>query len=455
MPISKNKPLWSRSDISSENKSSLKKILSISIPAAFKHLLDMLQVLIDLVMVGSLGVAALASIGLGLQFLMVLNVIMTVYVVGGGAVIARHIGSGRLHRANIVFFNLFILALLLSLFALLVGYIWAEQFYLWMGTGAEVARVGETYFATLSLGMPFIFLDALFFNVLSAAGKTQASLYIKIVSAGLNIFLNYTFIFGHFGFEAMGIHGAAIATVISYGFNVFVYALLISRDSSLLRFYLYFSMASLRSVFKIGVPASLERFISVASFMVFVMVITKYGTEALAGYQVGLRIEGLAFMPGFGFSIAAMALVGQSLGAKKPLFAHNDAITITKIAAAFMGFVGIFLVLFPEFFCAFFTQDEKTIELASIYLQLVGLSQVPLAVAFVLSGALRGAGATKTTLKINVGSLLFLRVLPSIYISTISNDIFWIYIVMVAETFIKGGIFWYVFSQGRWKSLKI
>lgn len=455
MPISQNKPRRSPSDISLKSKSSLSKILSISIPAAFKHLLDMLQVLIDLIMVGSLGVAALAAIGLGLQFIMVLNVVMTLYVVGGNAVISRHIGSGRLHRANIVFFNLLILALLLSLFAMLVGYIGAEHFYIWMGTGGDVAKLGALYFGTLSLGMPLIFLDALFFNALSAASKTQASLYIKIASAMLNILLNYMLIFGHFGFDAMGIKGAAIATIISYGFNVLVYFILISKASSVLHFYAYFSLASMKSIFKIGIPASLERLISVGSFMIFVLVITKYGTEALAGYQVGLRVEGLAFMPGFGFSIAAMALVGQSLGAKNSELANHEAITVTKIAAGFMGFVGLFLIFVPEFFCQFFTQDAKTIELASLYLRLVGISQVPLAVVFVLSGALRGAGATKTTLKINVGSMFVLRVLPALYVSTITDDIFWIYIVMITETFIKGGLFWYVFSKGNWKSIKI
>lgn len=415
----------------------------------------MVQILIDLIMVGSLGVAALAAIGLGMQFVMVLNVIMTLYVVGGNAVIARYIGSKRFHRANIAFFNLILLALVFSLFTLVFGYTLAENFYLWMGTGPEVAGLGKVYLQVLCLGMPLIFLDALFFNALSAAGKTQASLYIKIASALLNVFLNYTFIFGHFGFEAMGIEGAAIATVISYGFNVLAYLILLSQKSSVLRFYVYFSLESLKSVFKIGLPAGIERLISVVSFMFFVMVITSFGTEALAGYQVGLRIEGIAFMPGFGFSIAAMALVGQSLGAKNSALAHNEAIVVTKIAAGFMGFVGLFLIFIPEFFCQFFTQDTKTIELASIYLQLVGISQIPLAVSFVLSGALRGAGATKTTLNINVSSLILLRVLPSIYVSTISNDIFWVYLVMITETFIKGGIFWYVFAQGKWKNIKI
>ena len=415
----------------------------------------MLQVLIDLLMVGSLGVAALAAIGLGLQFVMVLNVVMTVYVVGGNAVIARHIGSGRFHRANIAFFNLLLMALVLSAFSLVVGYLGAQQFYLWMGTSLEVAGFGELYFGTLCLGMPLIFVDALFFNALSAAGKTSVSLYIKIISALLNIFLNYTLIFGNFGFEAMGIQGAAVATVISYAFNVAVYFYLVSRASCSLHFYAYFCIESIKSILKIGIPAVIERFISVGSFMVFVMVLTKYGTEALAGYQVGLRIEGIAFMPGFGFSIAAMALVGQSLGAKNSDLAQSEALTVVKIAAGFMGFIGVFLVWIPEFFCRFFTQDEMTIELASLYLRLVGLSQVPLAIVFVLSGAMRGAGDTRATLKINVGSLVLLRVLPSVYVSTITDDIFWIYLIMITETFIKGGLFWYVFSLGKWKNIKL
>ena len=415
----------------------------------------MIQVIIDLLMVGSLGVFALAAVGLGLQFVMVLNAVMNLYVIGGNAVIARYVGAGRFHRANIAFFNLLLLALGLSLVSLFVGLWGAQDFYLWMGSVDEVAKMGERYFGTLCLGMPLIFLDALFFNALSAAGKTKASLFIKIASAMLNVFLNYVLIFGHFGFELMGVQGAAIATIISYGFNVFIYALLVYRPQSALRFYAYFSWQTMRKILKIGLPASVERLLSVGSFMAFVMVITHFGTVALAGYQVGLRIEGIAFMPGFGFSIAAMALVGQNLGAKNPQLAFDEAKTIVKIAASFMGFIGLFLIFVPEFFCQFFTDDAKTIELASIYLQLVGISQIPLATVFVLSGALRGAGATKETFKLNVGSLIFLRLLPSIYVSTITNDIFWIYIVMIAETFIKGGLFWVVFKKGTWQKIRI
>ena len=114
-------------------------------------------------------------------------------------------------------------------------------------------------------------------------------------------------------------------------------------------------------------------------------------------------------MPGFGFAVASMALVGQNLGAGNKDKAFNMGIISGRIAYVFMGSVGIVLITFPEYLVGFFTRDMATIAVASKYLILVGLAQIPLAIMFVYSSPLRGAGATKITLKINVLSLWFLR----------------------------------------------
>ena len=120
-----------------------------------------------------------------------------------------------------------------------------------------------------------------------------------------------------------------------------------------------------------------------------------------------------------------------------------------------MGLLGVVLALFPAFFISFFTQDIVTIEAASIYLQLVGISQVPLAMTFVINGALRGAGATKTALKVNVSSLWLLRVIPSLILYYLGFELIWIFIAMTVETFIKGGIFWFIFKQRKWQQLTV
>jgi len=432
-----------------------RKVFSIAIPAALKHLVDILQILIDMLMVGMVSVSALAAVGMSMQFMMIINVLMTLYVVGGNALISRFIGQRRKRRASALLYSLGVFALFLSVFVTAGGYFGSEYFYTWMGAQADVVEQGTLYFKIISLGIFVIFIDTLLYNALSVAGDTKNSLYIKLVSAAINAFLNYVFIFGHYGFDAMGIEGAAYATVIAYCFNIFAYVILLKKPSSKLNIIPIIRIKDMIRVWNVGWSAALERGISSISFLFFVAIIAAYGTAELAGYQVGLRIEGIAFMPGFGFAIAATALVGQSLGAQDKERAYNMGIISGRIAYVFMGSVGVVLIFFPQFLVGFFTKDMATIAVASYYLILVGLAQIPLAIMFVYSGALRGAGATKITLKISVLSLWLFRLIPSYIAYKMGYGIVAIFVIMNVETLIKGVAYMYIYKKRLWLDTKV
>jgi len=408
-----------------------------------------------MLMVGMVSVSALAAVGMSMQFMMIINVFMTLYVVGGNALISRFIGQGRKKRASSLLYSLGVFAVILSVFVTIGGYMGSEAIYKIMGAEAEVVEQGSLYFQILSLGIVVIFIDNLLYNALSAAGDTKSSLYIKLFSACVNAFLNYVLIFGHYGFEAMGIEGAAYATVIAYCFNVIAYYILLKKPHSKLNLIPIIRISDLKRVWNVGWSAALDRGISSLSFLVFVSIITAYGTAELAGYQVGLRIEGIAFMPGFGFAIAAMALVGQNIGSNNKEKAYKMGVISGRIAYIFMGSIGFLLVLFPEYLVSFFTKDKATIIVASYYLILVGLAQIPLAIMFVYSGALRGAGATKTTLKINVFSLWVFRVIPSYIAYKMGFGVIAIFIIMNIETLIKGIIYWRIYTKRRWLNIKV
>jgi putative MATE family efflux protein len=408
-----------------------------------------------MLMVGVISTAALAAVGMSMQFMMVINVLMTLYVVGGNALISRFIGQGRKRRASALLYSLVIFAIFLSIFVSVGGYFGSGFLYTIMGAQGDVVEQGELYFKILSLGLVVIFIDNLLYNALSAAGDTKSSLYIKLISAGLNAGLNYVLIFGHFGFDAMGIEGAAYATIIAYIFNTVAYYILIKKMNSKLDFLPIIRVKDLIRAWHIGWSAALDRGISSLSFLVFVSIITAYGTAELAGYQVGLRIEGIAFMPGFGFAIAAMALVGQNIGAKHFDKAYNMGVISGRIAYVFMGSVGFFLIVFPEYLVSFFTKDILTIAVASKYLILVGLAQIPLAIMFVYSAALRGAGATKVTLYINVFSLWVFRVIPSFIAYKLGYSVTAIFVIMNIETLIKGIIYWYIYQKRTWLYTKV
>ena len=432
-----------------------KSVLHLAVPAALKHLLDIAQMLIDMLMVGFISFQAVAAVGISMQFMMMVNVLMTLYVVGSNAMISRLIGQRRIHRASSLLYTTALFAIMFSVPVSIVGNIYSSDFYMWMGASAEIVKEGGTYFGVITTFIVVLFLDNLLFNALSAAGDTKSSLYIKIISALLNLCLNYILIFGHAGFEARGIEGAAIATILAYTFNVLAYLFLFYRQNIPLHVIPRINTIDFIKALHIGYPAAIERFISSTSFLLFVSIITSYGSFSIAGYQIGLRIEGLAFMPGFGFAVASMALVGQSLGAKNSDLAYDSAKLSAQYAMMFMGSMGVMMFIFSQELASLFTKDIQTIEEASLYLKLVGISQIPLALVFVLSASLRGAGATKITLKVNVLSLWLLRVIPSYIAHKLGYSILAIYIIMTIETFIKGGVFWYLFQKKAWLHVKL
>jgi len=415
----------------------------------------MLQVITDLVMVGRISAFAVAAVGLGLQSLMLVFAILTVLHIGTSALLSRFVGAGQMFRASVGLSTLLRFALLLSLPMMLLWYIVASNVYVWFGTAPEVIALGEDYVQMLTWMLPFVFVKLVFVTALNASGDTKTPMKVKIASIILNVFLNYLFIFGNLGFPELGVLGAAVGTVIVNMLELIVYVVLYLRRKMPYTPAWYHSRSLLKRALKVGIPASFERTLTFSSFMLFTLVIAHYGTEILAGYQIGLRVEGLAFMPGIGFTIAAMALMGQGLGAKKPEQSREDVLLVLKYTVGFMFFLSFFMIFIPEKIVWFFTDDAQTIEEASLYLRIVGFSQIPLAFNFVLSGALRGAGDTQRTLKINLTSLWFVRIIPAFVLTWYFDNILFVYLAMISDTFVKAIWLWKTFNKGEWQKIKI
>ncbi|KIM10601.1 MAG: hypothetical protein KU37_09930 [Sulfuricurvum sp. PC08-66] len=397
-------------------------------------------------MVSPLGVDALAAVGLGLQFTMLLGVVMVIYSVGGSILIARYRGSGRLYRANAVLYMSLLLALGLSLVMTLLLYPFAGVLYEWMYATPNVAAQGVAYWGVILLFLPLLFIDTLFFSYFSSMGNTLTPLIIKILATFANVVLNYALIFGHWGAPQMGVAGAAWATVIALAITLLLYALFFWRQKGY--FFVPLWRANLfRALLQLGVPAMVERAIGSLSFMFFVAIIASYSTYALAAYQLGLRIEGMAYMIGIGFSVASTTLVGHALGAKTVDVAYRLAIHTAKLAALLMGLEGMILLFFPEWLLGFFTTEAVVIEEGALYLRMVGISQIPLAMMFVLSASLRTFGAVKLALYISLGSLWIFRIIPAYIVSYVGGEIVWVYVAMTVETFIKGYLFYYFFRR--------
>ena len=437
------------------DKAKHKKILSISLPAAFNSMLDMLQVVTDLIMVGTISAFAVAAVGVGLQSLMLIFALLTFFQVGTNALISRFKGAGKMSQASLALSTLWQFAFFVSMIVVPLWYFGSAGLYSWYDTAPEVKKLGTAYVQVLTFMMPFIFMKLVFITALNATGDTKTPLYVKLFSIILNVGLNYLLIFGHFGFPELGVMGAGVATVLVNILELLVYIFLYVKGKTPFKPMVRFSKNIFRRALKVGLPASFERTLTMGSFTFFTATIASYGTEVLAGYQIGLRVEGIAFMPGIGFTIAAMALMGQGLGAKKPEQSREDVLLVMKYAIGLMFFLSFFMIFTPEMIVQFFTNDIQTIKEASLYLKIVGLSQIPLAISFVLSGALRGAGDSRRTLKISLTSLWLVRIIPAIVLTWYFKDVIWVYIAMISDTFVKAFFMWRAFNQGKWQKIKV
>ncbi|RUM47301.1 MAG: MATE family efflux transporter [Hydrogenothermus sp.] len=426
-----------------------KKIFAIALPAALNNFLDMLQILVDMLFIGRISPQAIAGVGLSMQLIGFLYAFITIFSVGTNSVIAQFVGAKRINNAKVTTFTNAIVSLIFSIPFTIFLFLFSKLFFSTFTDDEIVLNLSSDYMKVISLSVPFLFIGAVFVSTSNGYGDTKTPLIIGIVGNIINTILDYLLIFGNFGFPRLEVVGAAVATTIAYVSEVVIYLVLIYKRQ-IIGILPLFNKKVLKKTLQIGIPSSLERIIIYSSFMFFVWVISQYGVYTLAGYQIGLRIEGLAFMPGFGFAIAAMTLVGQSIGEKNILKAKKLGLKTAYISAFIMQTAGVFIFLFSDNLANIFTNDPKTIKEASLYLKVVAISQFPLAIDFVLSGALRGAGASKISLAVNTLCLWIFRLIPAFIITITLKDLFLVYLIMVIETFIKGFVIWYIFAKNKW-----
>lgn len=435
-------------------------ILELAWPAILGNLFQTIVSMVDLVMVGRLGAVAVASVGLGGQMLWFLNALIVAVTVGTTALVARFIGAKKKKDAEHVLVQSLVLVLPISFALTGFWYIAAEKFLLLIGASHEVAELGSTYIRIVFLSTPCIFLIFNSEGALRGAGDTKTPMKVGATMNLINVVLNYALIFGKFGFPALGVKGAGIATATAFVWASLTYVIIFFSGRFVLTIPrkdgFSFDMGTIKRILRIGIPTGIQRITMSGSMIFYVSIIAGFGTTALAAHQIGLRVESLSYMPGFGFAVAATTLVGQNLGAKNPQKAEESGWEAAKLCATFMGIMGLFMILFPKPMAHLFVSDTEVIDLAAWYLRIVAISEPPLALIFTLAGGLRGAGETRSPLYISVFGLWIFRIPLAYFLGVFLG---WgavgAWTAMTIDTFVRGGLYVYQFRKGKWKEVRV
>lgn len=434
-------------------------IFHLAWPVILANFLQTFTTTVDVLMVGRLGPVAVASLALGSQLLFLAFSTMLALSAGTVAVVARHIGSQETQKASQALKGSLILGIILSIPLTLVGVAFPEQMLRIFRPEEAVVQVGASYIGTVFLGIPFLFTSFLSAAALRGAGDMKTPLYVGGLVNLVNFTINYTLIFGNFGFPALGVQGAAVGTATSYGIGSVLYLTLFLRGRRTLSLRVpgpLWDGEMIRRVLRVGYPAALEQLLLQIGFTIWILFIVGFGTAALAAHQIGARIQFLIFLPGLGFAMAATTLVGQSLGAKDPHQAEKSGWESVKLAVLTMGALALITFTFAEQLARFFIDDREVVALAVTWIRLYSVGIPAFALYFTVSGALRGAGDTRWPLYTSAMGVLAIR-LPLSYILGYVTPLalLGVWGSMVLEYYIRAAVILARYRTGAWKTITV
>ena len=428
-------------------------------PIVGLNVLSVVTLAVDTAMCGRLVDAeeALTALGFAGQLIFLLMVVMLGLTVGTVAFIARAHGSGGSERINHVLHQSILLTYIVSIAVAIIGNLGAGTVMGWLGADATVTELGVGYLRPLLTFTVFFYLNMLFAAALRAVGNTMLPFMIALVSNLLNIVLNYGFILGRLGLPALGVRGAAWGTVISQAVAVILMVLILRRGAVHgVRARVHLARIDrplANDLFRVGAPAALDMLVLNVAFLSVVGMLARVAQVAVAAHGVGLRVQSLAFVPGFGVSQAIGAMVGNALGAGDEGEARQVVRGGMVLSTAIMTVLGLSIVFGAEPIIAIFDIDPAT-ELGRysiLWMRILGLGMPIVGVHIALIGMLRGAGATNTSLMINIVGTMLIQVPLSWFLGFVVGwGAFGIWVAVPISFVVRLGLGVLAYRQGAW-----
>jgi len=433
-----------------------RSVLDLAWPVIVANFLQVLATTIDLVMVGRIGVAEIAAVGIGGNLVFFTFTVMIGITSGTIALVARAVGAKNPKEADHFLFQSLITGALLSIPLVLVGVFFARQIVAPFSPTGEILGLSADYVSLIFLSVPFLFVIFISTAALRAAGDTKTPLIIGIIENLINFGINYTLIFGNFGFPALGVRGAAIGTSIAYFVGAVLFlGLFVDRRVrvGIRRERPIADWPAIRRILRVGLPAATEQFAFQIGILIWIVMVVTFGEAAVAAHQIGLRVQSFAFMPGLGLSIASSALVGQNLGAQRPDRADRSAREATKLSILIMGGIGAFTFVFAPWIALVFAEPGPTVDLSVLFIRLHATSIPAIGLFFTLSGSLRGAGDTKWPLYASLVGTYILRLPLSLILGySLGLGLAGVWVALPIEYYLRSVIIVQRFRTGAWKT---
>ncbi len=435
-------------------------VLHLAWPAVVEQLLVQVFSMVDMIMVGGVGPAAIAAVGLTNQPIFLAMAAFMALNVGTTALVARFIGAGEIAEANTAARQSLLIIAALGVVATATLYFYAEPIVLFMGAEPDAVGYAVDYLRTIAYGFIPQTIGMCVTAMLRGAGDTRTPMRYNLISNGVNVVANYLLINGHFGFPRLEVYGAGLATSFGRLVGMFMALYAISNGKSVLRISLKDKFAPrfdlINRIVKVGAPAMLEQVIMRFGMISYTRVVSGLGTMVYAAHQIGMNIMGLSFSPGMGFGMAATSLVGRSLGRKRPDWAETYGWETRRVGNMVAAFMGVIFFFGGGLLASMYTDDPLVIKSAADVLKIIALVQTLQSTQFILAGALRGAGDTRWPLISTLVGVVFVRVsLAKLFVNVLGWALMGAWLATAIDQATRSAFIYFRYKSGHWKATKV
>lgn len=430
-------------------------ILLLSIPMVLEMALESVFAVVDIYFVNKLGAGAVATVGI------TESILTLVYAIGIGlsmattAMVARRIGEKNKEGAASAVFQSIILALLISLPITMVGFFFSKDLLALMGASHEIVEQYYFYPAIALTGNIVIMLLFVINAAFRSAGEAVISMKVLWLANIINIVLDPCLIFGIGIFPELGIKGAAIASLTGRGIAVLYQFYLLWKGTNKIvisRKHVRFDSKILAQLIRLSYGGIGQYLIATASWVVLMRIIAEFGSTAIAGYTIAIRIAVFTLLPTWGLSNATATLVGQNLGAKKPDRSEKSVWRTAWLNSAYLFAFAILFWTVPEFFINLFHAEGGVMHFGSSALKIISYGYIFYGMGMIFPQAFNGAGDTATPTWINLISYWIIQI-PLAYVFAMelhldALGVMWS--IVIAETFMALCSL-VIFTRGKWK----
>jgi len=389
-------------------------VLLLAVPMVLEMLMESVFAVADIFFVGHLHLTdAISTVGFTESVMTIVYAVAIGLSVGAAATVARRIGEGNLDGAARAAVQSILMGLGVGAIVGVIGIVFAPSLLRMMGADEGVVSTG-TRFARVMIGASGgVTLLFIINAVFRGAGDAAIAMRVLWIANAINITLGPCLIFGIGPFPRLGVTGAAIGTSVGRWTGVAIQLYCLTRAEGRIRIrwpHVRFNPEVMRGILSISGTATFQNFVGTASYMGLVRIISAFGSAAIAGNTIGIRIFLFALLPSWGVSNAAVTLVGQNLGAGHPESAEASAWKVCIYNTVCLVSIGVIFVLFAPLIVSAFTDDSEVAGHAIHCLRIVSAGFLFYGYGMALTAAFNGAGDTRTPTLINVVSLWLLEV---------------------------------------------